>query len=93
MEERKVTVEGHPQRAVSVSCNCHAEPIGAAGTQYLPEAQVDRFMVSLSIGYPDFESELAMAMGLREESRLEDPSGNGPGSVVAGAKNLSATFI
>ena len=39
-------------------------PLGSAGTQSLPEAQIDRFMVSLSIGYPDYKSELQMAMGI-----------------------------
>ena len=72
MEERKVTVEGVTRSVPSPFLVIATQnPSGAAGTQYLPEAQVDRFMVSLSIGYPDFESELAMAMGLREESRLE----------------------
>ena len=46
-------------------------PSGSSGTQYLPEAQVDRFMVNLSIGYPDFDNELAMAMGITDKSRLE----------------------
>ena len=46
-------------------------PSGSTGTQYLPEAQVDRFMVSLSLGYPDFESELAMAKSISAEDRLE----------------------
>lgn len=35
---------------------------GSAGTQRLPEAQVDRFKVSISIGCPDYDSELAIAL-------------------------------
>ena len=31
-------------------------PVGSSGTQMLPESQLDRFMVSLSMGYPDHES-------------------------------------
>lgn len=67
MEERKVTVEG-VTRAVPEPFLVIAtqNPQGSAGTQLLPEAQVDRFMVSLSVGYPDFDSELAMVMGVRE---------------------------
>ncbi len=73
MEERKVTVEG-VTRAVPEPFLVIAtqNPQGSAGTQLLPEAQVDRFMVSLSVGYPDFDSELAMVMGVREQSRVEE---------------------
>lgn len=40
-------------------------PVGYAGTQMLPESQLDRFLVRLSMGYPDAESEIAI---LREKS-------------------------
>ena len=33
-------------------------PVGSAGTQLLPEAQLDRFMVRLETGYPDFASQV-----------------------------------
>lgn len=73
MEERRVTVEG-VTRPVSEPFLVIAtqNPQGSAGTQLLPEAQVDRFMVSLSVGYPDYDSELAMVLGVREKSRVED---------------------
>lgn len=72
MEERKVTAEG-VTRSVPVPFLVIAtqNPPGSAGTQSLPEAQVDRFMVSLSIGYPDFESELSMSLGIRDRNRIE----------------------
>lgn len=73
MEERKVTVEGVTRSVPSPFLVIATQnPSGTAGTQSLPEAQVDRFMVSLSVGYPDFESELAMAMGVSEKSRVEE---------------------
>lgn len=34
-----------------------------------PEAQMDRFMISMSLGYPDYESELSMAKGISPEKR------------------------
>ena len=57
MEEGKVTVDGEthvvPQPfAVFATEN----PVGSSGTQMLPESQLDRFMVSLSMGYPDHAS-------------------------------------
>lgn len=72
MEERKVTVEGVTREIPSpLLVIATQNPSGSAGTQYLPEAQMDRFMVNLSIGYPDFESELAMAMGITDKNRLD----------------------
>ena len=72
MEERRCTVEGVtrevPQPFLVIATQ---NPSGTAGTQYLPEAQVDRFMVTLTLGYPDFDSELAMAMSVGKAERLE----------------------
>ncbi|MBQ9347724.1 MAG: MoxR family ATPase [Oscillibacter sp.] len=72
MEERKVSVEGVtrpvPRPFLVIATQ---NPAGSAGTQLLPEAQVDRFMVSLSLGYPDFQHELAMAMDAGEGSRAD----------------------
>ena len=44
--------------------------MGSIGTQRLPEAQEDRFMTSLSIGYPSFDSELTMALEKNHQSRM-----------------------
>lgn len=44
-------------------------PIETAGTQMLPEAQLDRFMVKLSMGYPDEDAQVE----LLSARRLEDP--------------------
>jgi MoxR-like ATPase len=61
MEERQVTVDGRtyplqPPFMVIATQN----PIEMEGTYPLPEAQRDRFMTRISIGYPDKVSELAM---------------------------------
>lgn len=72
MEERKVTVDGVTRDVPSPFLVIATQnPAGSTGTQYLPEAQVDRFMISLSLGYPDFESELAMARSVTADSRLD----------------------
>lgn len=53
MEEEKVTVDGvvhplpHPFTVIATE-----NPFGSSGTQLLPESQLDRFMVCLSMGYP-----------------------------------------
>lgn len=71
MEERKVSVEGVTREVPKPFLVIATQnPTGSAGTQYLPEAQVDRFMITATMGYPDFENELAMALGIGESSRL-----------------------
>ena len=60
MEERQVTVDGETREVPSPFFVIATQnPFGTAGTQMLPAAQVDRFMISLSLGYPDFENEIA----------------------------------
>ena len=64
MEEGQVTVDGvsHPlpQPFVVIATQ---NPTGAAGTQLLPDSQMDRFTVRLSLGYPEPEDEIAMVLG------------------------------
>lgn len=38
-------------------------PVGSSGTQMLPESQLDRFFICISIGYPDMEQELEIVKG------------------------------
>ena len=63
MEEGQVTVDGvsHPlpQPFVVIATQ---NPTGAAGTQLLPDSQMDRFTVRLSLGYPSPKDEIAMVM-------------------------------
>ena len=63
MEEGQVTVDGvsHPlpQPFVVIATQ---NPTGAAGTQLLPDSQMDRFTVCLSLGYPDPRDEIAMVL-------------------------------
>ena len=63
MEEGQVTVDGvtHPlPRPFTVIAT--QNPTGAAGTQLLPDSQMDRFTVRLSIGYPKARDERDMVM-------------------------------
>lgn len=59
MEEGQVTVDGVsrpvPQPFLVIATQ---NPVGASGTQLLPDSQLDRFMMRLSIGYPDPKDEL-----------------------------------
>jgi MoxR-like ATPase len=61
MEERQVTVDGHSYRLDRpFTVVATQNPIEMEGTYALPEAQRDRFMARVSMGYPDSASELAM---------------------------------
>ena len=61
MEERQVTVDGSTyQLETPFMVIATQNPIEMEGTYPLPEAQRDRFMTRISIGYPDRASELAM---------------------------------
>lgn len=64
MEERQVTVDGRPRKVprpfVVVATQ---NPVEMDGTYNLPEAQLDRFLLKMSMGYPDMQSEVGMVSG------------------------------
>ncbi|OUM96019.1 MAG: magnesium chelatase [Thermobacillus sp. ZCTH02-B1] len=68
MEERHVTVDGvsHPL-PVPFILFATQNPVEFEGTYLLPEAQLDRFMMKLSIGYPDDETERRMVLENRSD--------------------------
>ena len=73
MEEGQVTVDGvsHklPQPFVVIATQ---NPTGAAGTQLLPDSQMDRFMIRLSLGYPSPKDEMAMVLNRQGGNPLND---------------------
>ena len=72
MEEGKVTVDGEthvvPQPFVVLATE---NPVGSSGTQMLPESQLHRFMVSLSMGYPDHASLIDILRDRQDINPLE----------------------
>ncbi len=70
MEERRVTVDGVtyplPQPFFVLATQ---NPVGSAGTQMLPNSQLDRFLIRISMGYPDFESQV----NILRERHTSDP--------------------
>ncbi|MGI6007797.1 MAG: AAA family ATPase [Ruminococcus sp.] len=72
MEEHQVTVDGVTRKVpFPFFVIATQNPLGSAGTQMLPPAQMDRFLICMTIGYPDFKSELAMAKETAEGSRTD----------------------
>lgn len=69
MQEGKMTVDGESHKVPEPFIVMATQnPIGTAGTQMLPEAQLDRFIVQLSMGYPDTEAQKAI---LRDRKRVD----------------------
>lgn len=72
MEERQVTVDGNtyalqkPFIVIATQNN-----VGTAGTQLLPYAQMDRFLVRLSVGYPDFDAQMELLRARQEIDPLD----------------------
>ncbi len=61
MEEGQVTVDGVTRQLPSPFIVVATQnPVGSAGTQMLPESQLDRFMIRVSMGYPTMEEEMRL---------------------------------
>ena len=70
MEEGGMTVDGVTHRTPDpFVCIATQNPLGSAGTQKLPDSQLDRFMARLSMGYPD----LASQVDIVKQRQLTDP--------------------
>ena len=75
MEEGSVTVDGvthtlpRPFTVIATQ-----NPIGSVGTQMLPESQLDRFIVRLTMGYPDLDSEIAILRSKENGARSAEIS-------------------
>lgn len=73
MEEGIVTIDGHtyqtPEPFMVIATQ---NPFGSAGTQLLPDSQLDRFMMKLSLGYPDKDNEIEII----RRKRLGNPIDN-----------------
>ena len=72
MEEGQVTVDGQtyplPQPFFVIATQ---NPTGASGTQLLPDSQMDRFTIRLSIGYPAAEDEREMVLSRQKGNPLD----------------------
>ncbi|MBR2283351.1 MAG: MoxR family ATPase [Ruminococcus sp.] len=61
MEEKSITVDGNTYKLPEpYTVIATQNPIGSAGTHNLPDSQLDRFMIKLSMGYPDHSGEIAI---------------------------------
>lgn len=85
MEEGRVTVDGVSREVPKPFIVMATQnPKGSAGTQLLPESQLDRFMICMSMGYPDVKSEIAIARGRSSSANMVELQ------PVIGAQELEA---
>lgn len=72
MEEGRITVDSVtrevPKPFIVIATQ---NPIGSVGTQNLPESQLDRFMVKLTMGYPDIQSEIDILKGKHNSNPMD----------------------
>lgn len=72
MEELAVTVDGETHQVPKpFICVATQNPVGSAGTQPLPDSQLDRFMVRLSIGYPSTVDQMNIIKSRRYENPMD----------------------
>lgn len=72
MEERQITMDGHRYAMEAPFLVIATQnPIEHEGTYRLPEAQLDRFLFKINVGYPNLEQEIAI-IKKQHDNRLED---------------------
>ena len=95
MEEGAVTVDGVTRKLPQPFTVMATEnPVGSIGTQMLPESQLDRFMISISMGYPNRADELDILMSRDHGNPMEDimPSIH-TDELVAIQKEVEGVFV
>ena len=83
MEEHQVTVDGKTRPLPRPFLVLATEnPVGSAGTQMLPASQLDRFLLRLSMGYPDRNSQVALMRDRHSENPLDSCKTVGDGEAL-----------
>lgn len=95
MEERTVTVDGTSHRVADPFLVVATQnPIDLDGTYRLPEAQLDRFMVRVAIGYPDAEHEMTILRPGSSAGRTDEISAvTNPQQVAQIAQSLRQVHV
>ena len=73
MEEKQVTVDGVSRKLPEPYFVLATQnPVGSAGTQMLPNSQMDRFIVKLGMGYPDIASQVGILKDRHQKNPLDE---------------------
>lgn len=94
MEESKVSVDGVtydlPKPFAVIATQ---NPIGSIGTQKLPESQMDRFMIRLSMGYPSLQDEIEIMKSKQNNIRLKSEPVLKPGELEQIKSEVNNIFV
>lgn len=94
MEEGTVTIDAVkrevPQPFMVIATE---NPTGSSGTQLLPESQLDRFMVRMSLGYPSQADEISMMKSKKEYSVDDIPSSLTAKDILEMKQEVEKVFI
>ena len=83
MEEKSITVDGRTYKLPEpYTVIATQNPIGSAGTHNLPDSQLDRFMIKLSMGYPDFSGEVSILKSKYNANPLDNVSAVADASTI-----------
>jgi MoxR-like ATPase len=96
MQERQVTVEGNTHRLESPFLVLATQnPIEYEGTYPLPEAQLDRFLLRISVGYPQRADEgvVLARRGERKQERIELASVADTATLLAMQRAIEEVFV
>ena len=88
MEEKSITVDGTTYRLPEpYTVIATQNPIGSAGTHSLPDSQLDRFMIKLSMGYPDFSGEVNILKSKYNSNPLDTVNAVANASFITALQN------
>lgn len=95
MEEGRMSVDGithsTPQPFMVIATQ---NPFGSAGTQLLPQSQMDRFMACLSIGYPSKDAEIEILKRKERHNPLDDiETVSSPSEILMMQKEISSIYL
>ena len=96
MEEKQVTVDSNTYKMEKPYMVLATQnPIESLGTYKLPEAQIDRFMIKTSIGYPDLKDEIDIVLGVekaKENIKYVIEKNDGV-EIIEDAKNVTVSDL
>lgn len=98
MEERQVTIDGHTYKMQAPFMVLATQnPIEHEGTYRLPEAQLDRFLMKIIVGYPSLEEEIKILTQQNvqpiSELVMQIEALISPADLIEARKNVRAVFI
>ena len=94
MEEGIVTVEGTSRKVPEPFMVIATQnPKGSAGTQLLPESQLDRFMIRMSIGYPELKDEVEVLKGKAGASAVQVETVLGREELLKMKQEVDAVYV